>query len=70
MRNTFFAALLGLSLVGAPFLVGCDNGPDTKAAHEKTVETTKPDGTKSVDKEKSTTDANGNVHTEKVHENK
>ena len=66
MKSYLFAALLGSSLLGLPFVVGCDSG---KTTTEKTTETTHANGTTSTDSSKSTTDANGNSKTTTEHTN-
>lgn len=63
MKNFFFAALLGVSLLGIPMLAGCDD----KATTSKTEQTTHSDGSTTTDKQKTTTDSNGTSTTTTEH---
>ena len=63
MKNFLFLSLVGISLLGIPMLIGCDD----KATTTKTEVKTHPDGSTTVDKSKSTTDSNGNTSTSTEH---
>jgi hypothetical protein len=62
MRRQVTTAVITLSLVSGFSLVGCD-----QTVSEKTTETTSSDGSKQVDKTKTTQSPDGSVHTQTEH---
>ena len=64
MRKQLMTAMLGLSLVGGPMLMGCD---DKKVSEEKTVKTDPNTGKTSVDEKKVEKTADGGTKTVEEH---
>ena len=64
MRKQVLTAVLGLSFVGAPLMMGCD---DKKISEEKTVKTDPNTGKTSVDEKKVEKTAEGGTKTTEEH---